>query len=61
MPEATLEPFHTSIISLVIVTQQVQETVEGEHSQLGQDRVAPDAGLAPRHAPGDCDVPQETL
>jgi hypothetical protein len=41
----------------VIVAQEVQQTMEGQHPQLGTDRVPEPTGLAARHAKGDGNVP----
>jgi hypothetical protein len=40
----------------VIVAQQVQQTMQGQHPQLGPDRVPESTRLPPRHAEGDGDV-----
>src|SRR5215831_17474314 len=55
-PEPFLEPFHAPIVPLVIVTQQVQQTMEREHPQLGQLGVAAGARTSTRHTSRDGNI-----
>jgi len=55
-PKPVFNPAHGPCISLVIVPDQMQETMECKYAQLGAFGVASRAGLPPSHAHGDCNV-----
>ena len=51
--QPSFDPPHPAIITLVIVSQEVEQTVEREHFELGQLGMAGFASLPPRHASSD--------
>jgi len=54
--EASFEAQHAAVVLLVIVSEEVEEAVQGKNPELGAFRVARGAGLAPGDASGDDDV-----
>jgi hypothetical protein len=51
---------HPSVVGLVIVAQQVQQTVQSKDSHLDALRVSSSSRLPARYAPRYYDVTQET-
>jgi len=52
----TLAPVHLTRIGLVIVTQQVQQTVQNQCTQFIAQLTAEAAGVSLRHGRGDSDI-----
>jgi hypothetical protein len=59
-PQATLEPGHSAVISLVIIAKKMQQTVQRQHPQLDLSRVAGLPGLTPRNTARNDDFAQKT-
>jgi hypothetical protein len=59
--ETLLQAAHLPAIALVVVSEQVQQSVKNEHSELDLLGMARLLRLPARHAPGDDDVAQEFL
>ena len=55
-PQARLEASHLAAVGLVVVPEQVQQAVQGEHLEFGAIRVPVARRLAPRDTGGDHDV-----
>src|SRR5258708_3297645 len=60
-PQPFFEPTHPTIIALVIVSQQMEETMECKDLELGQVGMARFGGLPPRRASRDDDIAEKTL
>ena len=59
-PQATLDPGHPAVISLVIIAKKMQQTVQRQHPQLDLNRVAGQPGLTPRNTARNHDFAQKT-
>lgn len=57
----TLAPVHLTHIALVIVTHQVQQTVQNQCTQFIAQLMAEAAGVSLRHSWGDSDITQIAL
>jgi hypothetical protein len=58
--QATFDPGHPAVISLVIIAKKVQETVKPEYPQFDLDRVPGLAGLSPCNSARNHDFPEKT-
>jgi hypothetical protein len=56
LPEPPLDARHQAVVALVVVTEQMQQSVQGQHLQLGQLGMASIPRLAASDAAGDDDV-----
>jgi hypothetical protein len=59
-PQATLDPGHPAVISLVIIAKKMEQTVQRQHTQLDLNRVAGLSGLTPRDTARNHDFAKKT-
>jgi hypothetical protein len=59
--KAFFDAVHAAVIALVVVAEEMQESVKREDAQLGGFTVARVARLALRHSARDHDVAEKTL
>ncbi len=55
------KPAHVAIVPFVVVTEEVQEAMEGEHTQLGRLRVAGGSRLPSGDTACDHDISEERI
>ena len=57
--EPLLDATHLASIAFVVVSEEMQQPMQCQHSELGELGMTRPAGLAPRDTAGDHDVTEE--